>query len=73
MEYQTRTSKEDLINQIGDRVERIDSKEHPELRKRLAIASNTLKWSDTDLYNLLTKQGLNNYIGFVYWSCTIKG
>ena len=69
--YTARNAKEDLINQIADRVERIEEKEHPQLRKRLAIASNTLKWDSYDLHNLLNKQGLKNYVAFVYWSLKI--
>ncbi len=61
-----RTSKEALINEMT---------EDRQLRKLIAIAANTMKWSDTDLHALLKKKNdpaIRNYQAFLRWSIKTK-
>ena len=69
---QVRNSREQLIADIVDATEEKDKKK---LAARLALAANTLKWSDMDLHALLKKKTdpkIRNYTGYVWWSIKIK-
>jgi len=66
-----RTEKEDLINQIAAAT----NENTPALRKRLALAVNTLHWTVQDLHALLKKKEdptIRNYTAFVKWNCQLK-
>lgn len=68
-----RNNREQLI---ADIVERTEVEDKHWLARRLAIAMNTLKWTDTDLHALLKKADdptVRNYTALVQASCTIKG
>lgn len=65
-------AKEDLINQIADQC--YPENDRPAIRRRLAIATNTAKWTETDLHALLNKKldpTIRNYTAFVKWSSKI--
>lgn len=67
-----RNAKEDLINQIADQCHPVS--ERATIRKRLALATNTAKWTETDLHALLKKRQdptIRNYTAFVKWSTKI--
>lgn len=67
-----RTSKESLANDIAQATVVKDKRG---LAKRIMIAANTNKWSDTDLHALYQKRNdpnITNYTGFVVWAIKIK-
>jgi hypothetical protein len=60
---------------IADIVNATNEKNKKGLAKQIALAYNTLGWSDTDLHALFKKRSdpsIRNYTGFVKWSVTIK-
>lgn len=62
-----------LINDIADQC--YPESERPTIRRRLAIAARTARWTETDLHCLLNKRldpAIRNYTGFVKWSSTIR-
>jgi len=64
-----RNSREALIEDIA---EATDERNKPKLCRALAIAANTLKWTEQDLHALYQKRldpGIRNYSAFV-WSRT---
>jgi hypothetical protein len=66
-----RTEKEDLINQIAAAT----NENTPALRKRLALATNTLGWTETDLHALLKKKEdptIRNYTAFVKFMARVN-
>ena len=68
---QIRSNKDQLI---ADIVERTTVENKKLLAKRIAIAYNALKWSETDLYGLLRKaddRSIINYSAFVQWAIKI--
>lgn len=67
-----RNSKEDLLEQI---VEATDGKNADKLRRALAIAVNTMKWTELDLTVLLKKKDdpkVRNFTALVWWSVKMK-
>jgi hypothetical protein len=65
------TNRKDLCTQIAEATTVEDKKE---LAKRIAIAANTLKWSETDLHALFRRKDdptIYNFTGFVKWSIEI--
>jgi hypothetical protein len=65
-ELNVRSNREDLIRQI---VEQTDTKNKKVLARRIAVTSNILKWTDTDLHALLKKKGeVSNYSAFINWN-----
>jgi hypothetical protein len=70
-----RNAKEDLISQIVERTDAKTETKKAELAKLLALAANTLGWSQTDLHALLKKADdptIRNYSALVRWSCKVK-
>jgi hypothetical protein len=54
-------------------VEATSGEDAKKLAKRIALAANTLGWSDMDLHALLRKRGqVRNFTAFVKWSIKIK-
>ena len=70
---QARTAKEDLIIQIA---EATMEKDKSTIARRIAIAANTMKWTETDLHALLAKSrpdsGIRNFTAFVKSQIVIK-
>jgi len=69
---QFRNNRDALIYDIAEATTEKDKKL---LRKRLAIAANTLGWSEMDLHALMKKRydpSIRNYTAFVKWSCKIQ-
>lgn len=67
------TNKELLINDIADQC--YPPEERPAIRRRLAIAANTAKWTEMDLHALLKKRqdpSVRNYTALVKWSTKIR-
>ena len=70
---QVRNQKEDLIAQIVEKTNETDKKG---LARRIAIAYNTLRWTEMELHALLKKAddpSVHNYTAFVKYSATIHG
>ena len=71
---QPRTQKEDLIEQIVAQCSFKKKGDDRELAKLLAIATNTLGWTEQDLHALMKKKQdptIRNYTAFVWWSAKI--
>lgn len=71
-EIAVRSNKEQLILQI---VERTNETNKKQLAKRLAIAGNTLGWTQDDYHALLKKADdpkIRSYTAFVKYHCVIK-
>jgi len=70
-ELRIRNNKDNLIDQI---IQATTEKDKKALARRIAIASNTMKWSEQDLHALYQKRHeVRNFTAFVKWSCRIKG
>ena len=68
---QIRSNREYLIAEIVNQTSERDKKS---LAKMIALAANTLRWSDTDLHALLKKRQdpkIRNFTAFVKWSTRI--
>ena len=67
-----KNNKHALIEEIAESVERTTG-EDKTIRRRLAIAMNTLKWSEADLHYMLKRDGeVDNFPAFIKWCCKIK-
>lgn len=70
-----RNGKEDLIEQIVEQTT-VKGKQADELRRLLGIATNALKWSETDLSVLLGKKKdpkVRNFTALVRWHAKLEG
>jgi len=71
---QVRSNREQLIADIVSATTCI-GEERKKLAARIALAANTLKWTDSDLHALLAKKKdpmIRSYTRFVWWSIKIK-
>lgn len=62
-----------LINDIAEQTHPPERRK--DVRKRLAIAARTARWTEMDLHALLKKRNdpsIRNYSAFVNWSCKIR-
>ena len=68
-----RNSREDLIEQIVAETDASTDEKKRALARRIALAGNTLKWSDFDLTVLLAKADPRKYPGIKNYSVLVNG
>lgn len=73
-DLQVRSNREQLIADIVSQCNVIGVEKRKELARRIALAANTLHWSDQDLHVLMKKKQdptIRNYSAFLNWSIKI--